>query len=87
MKGPDGTMLNPTFWKKVRGQKYSGRWEIAERKIPSVKMFKTNTNGHKHPSITLLIIKQNTMGDTEEIKKWHSTQKTRTPPIQSYRLW
>ena len=46
IKGSDGTMLNPIFWKKVQGQKHHGRWEIAERQIPSVKMlFKTNTKG------------------------------------------
>ena len=46
-------MLNPIFWKKVHGQKHPGRWEIAE---PCVKMlFKTNTNGHRHPSISLFI--------------------------------
>ena len=59
-------MLNPMFWKKVQGQKYPGRWEIAERKIPSVKMlFNTNTNGHKHLSIGLIIIEQNTIGETK----------------------
>ena len=53
IKGSDGTMLNPIFWKKVQGQKHLGRWEIAECKIPSVKMFfKTNTKCHKHPSIS-----------------------------------
>ena len=31
-------MMNPIFWKKVEGQKHPGRWEIAERQIPSVKM-------------------------------------------------
>ena len=28
IKGPDGTMLNPIFWKKVQGQKHPERWEI-----------------------------------------------------------
>ena len=52
IKGSDCTTLNPIFWKNVQGQKHRGRWEIAGRKISSVKMlFKTNTNGHKHPSI------------------------------------
>ena len=73
-------MLNPIFWKKVQGQRHPGRWDIAERKIPSVKMlFKTNTNGHKHPSISLLIIEQDTIGKTKENNKWHSTQEPRTP--------
>ena len=55
-------MLNPIFWKKVQGQKHPVRWEIAERQIPSVKMlFKTNTKGHKHPSIRLFIKEQDTM--------------------------
>ena len=50
-------MLNPIFWKKVQGQKHPGRWEIAERKIPSVQiLFKTNTNSRKHPSIILIIM-------------------------------
>ena len=44
----DGTLLNPVFWEKVQGQKHPGRWEIAERQTPSVKMlFKTNTNDRK----------------------------------------
>ena len=61
-------MLNPIFWKKVQGQKHPGSWEIAERKVPSVKMlFKTNTNGHKHPIISLIIIEQDTIGETIEI--------------------
>ena len=45
IKGSDGTLLNPIFWKKAQGQKHPGRWEIAERQIPSVKMlFKTKPN-------------------------------------------
>ena len=72
-------MLNAIFWKKVQGQKHPGRWEIAERKIPSVKMLlKRNTNGHKHPSISLFIIRQDTIGQNKE-NKWHSRQGTRTP--------
>ena len=57
-------MLNPIFWKKkVQGQKHPGTWEIAERQIPSVKMlYETNTKGHKHPSIRLFIIEQDTIG-------------------------
>ena len=72
-------MLNPVFWKKVQEQKHPERWEIAERKISSVKMlFKTNTNGHKHPSISSVIIEQDTIGETKE-NKGHSTQEPRTP--------
>ena len=75
------------FRKKAQGQKHTGRWEIAEHKIPIVKMlFKTNTNGHKHPSISLIIIEQDKFGETKE-NKWHSTQEARTPQNQSYRLW
>ena len=60
-------MLNLFFWKKVQGQKHPGRWEITERKIPNVKMlFKTNTNGHKHPSISIIIIEQDTVDETKE---------------------
>ena len=72
-------MLNLIFLKKVQGQKHPGMWEIAECKIPSVKMlFKTNTNGYKHPSISRFIIEQDTIGETKE-NKWHSTQEPRTP--------
>ena len=49
--------------KEGPGVKYPGRWEIAGRQIPSVKMlFKTNTKGHKHPSIRLFITEQDTIG-------------------------
>ena len=62
-------MLNPIFWKKVQGQKFPGRWEIAERQILSVKMlFKTNTKGHKHTSIRLFIIEQDTIGKPKKTK-------------------
>ena len=55
IKGSDGTMLNQMFWKKVQGQKYSGRWGIVEHQIPSIKvLFKTNAKSHKHPGIKLL---------------------------------
>ena len=83
IKESNGTMLNPIFWKKAKGQKYPGRWEIAERKIPGVKMlFKTNTNCHKHPSISLIIIEQDTIGENKENNKWHSTQELCMPNNQ-----
>ena len=54
-KGCDGTMLNPTFWKKVQGQKHTGRCGIVEHQIPSIKvLFRTNAKSHKHPGIKLL---------------------------------
>ena len=68
--------------------KHPGRWEIAVRKIPRVKMlYKTNTNCYKYPSIILIIIEQDTVGETKEKNKWHSTQEPRTPKTQSYWLW
>ena len=43
--------------KEGPGTKYPWGWEIAKCKIPSVKMlFKSNTNGHKHPSINLCYV-------------------------------
>ena len=55
IKGSDGTMLNPIFWKKVQGQKHPGRWGIVEHQIPNIKvLFKTNAKSHKHPGIKLL---------------------------------
>ena len=54
IKGSVSTVLNPIFSKKVQGQKHPGRWGIVEHQIPSIKMFKTNTKSHKHPSIRFL---------------------------------
>ena len=55
IKGSDGTMLNPIFWKKVQRQKHPGRWGIVEYQIFSIKvLFKTNVKSHKHPGIKLL---------------------------------
>ena len=62
---------------KSRGKNILGG-EIAERKIPSVKMFKSNTNGHNHPSISF-IREQDTNGETNENNKWQSAQEPRTP--------
>ena len=50
-------------------------------------LFETNSSGHKHPSISLFIIEQDTIGETKENNKLHSTQEPRTPKTQSYRLW
>ena len=36
IKGSDGTVLNPIFWKTVQGQKHPGRWGIVEHQIPLV---------------------------------------------------
>ena len=55
IKGSNGTMLNPIFWKKVQRQKHPGRRGIVEHQIPSIKvLFKTNAKSHKHPGIKLL---------------------------------
>ena len=73
--------------KEGPGTKHPGMWEIAKHKISSVKMlFKMITNGHKHPSISIFIIEQDTIGETKE-NKWNSTQELHTPKKQSYRLW
>ena len=57
-------------------------WEVRDcrTQIPSVKMlFKTNTYRHKHHSTSLIITEQDTIGETKEDNKWHSTQEPRTP--------
>ena len=49
IKGSNGTMLHPIFWKKVQGQKHSGRWGIVEHQIPSliIRLFHLlNWNSH-----------------------------------------
>ena len=54
IKGSVSTVLNLIFSKKVQGQKHPGRWGIVKHQMPSIKvLFKTNTKGHKHPSIRL----------------------------------
>ena len=79
-KGVWWTMLHPIFWKKIQWQKHPRRWDIAERQILSIKMlFKTNTKGHKHPSIRLFVIEQDTIGKPKKTKKWHLNQEPRTP--------
>ena len=76
-------MLNPMFWKKVQGQKHPGRWEIAERQIPRVKMlFKTNIKGHKHPSIGLFIIEQDPIGKSKKTKSGIQLRNRALPPKQ-----
>ena len=42
-------------------------------------LFKTNTNGHKNPSISLIMIVQDTVGKTKENNRCHATQESRTP--------
>ena len=80
-------MLNTIFWKKVQGQKHPGRWEIAECKIPSVKMlFKMNTNGHKHPSISLIIIEQDTVGEHRNCLP-PKTSPIDCDGVQPYQFW
>ena len=81
-------MLNQIFWKKVQGQKHPGRWDIAEPQIPSVKMlFKINAKGHKHPSIRLFIIEQDTIGKPKKTKSGIQHGNRALPKSQSYRLW
>ena len=41
-------------------------------------LFNTNTNGHKHPNNSLIIIKQDTIGETKENNKWDSTHSQKS---------
>ena len=53
---------------------------LKERQIPSVKMlFKTNTKSHKHPSITLFIIEQNTIAKLTKTKSGIKTRNRALP--------
>ena len=75
-------MLNPIFSKKVQGQKHPGRWGLVEHQIPSIKvLFKTNTKGHKHPCIRLLLVNQ------RKQKVAFSPGTANSPEIQFYRTW
>ena len=46
-------------------------------------LFKINTNGKKHLSISLFIIEQDTISETKDTNKCHSTQELRTPRKKS----
>ena len=81
-------MLNPIFWKKVQGKKHPGRWGIVEHQIPSIKeLFKTNTKGHKHPSIRLLSKSKTQLVNQRKQKVVFSPGTAHSPEIQSYRTW
>ena len=81
-------MLTPLFWKKVQGQKHPGRWGIAEHQLPSIKvLFKTNTKGHKHPSIILLSKSKRQLVNQRKQKVAFSPRTAHSPEIQSYRTW
>ena len=81
-------MLNPIFPKKIQGQKHSGRWGIVEHQIPSIKvLFKTNTKGHKHPSIRLLSKSKTQLVNQRKQKVAFSPGTAHSPEIRSYRTW
>ena len=88
IKGSVSTVLNPIFWKNVQGQKHPGRWGILEHQIPSIKvLFKTNTKGHKHPSIRLLSKSKTPLVNQRKQKVAFSPGTAYSPEIQSYRTW
>ena len=88
IKGFDGNMLNPIFWKKVEGRKHPGRWEIAEHQIRSIEVwFKTDIKSHEHPSIGLLIREQDTIGKPKKTKSGIQPRKHAHLKVQSYRMW
>ena len=81
-------MLNPIFSKKVQGQKHPRRWGIAEHQILSIKvLFKTNTKGHKHPSIRLLSKRKTQLVNQRKQKMAFSPGTAHSPERQSYRTW
>ena len=62
-------MLNTMFWKKVRGKNILGGERLQKANyLVSKKLFKTNTKDHKHPSIRLFIIEQDTTGKPKKTK-------------------
>ena len=80
------TVLNPIFSKKVQGQKHPGRWGIVEHQIPSIKvLFKTNTKGHKHPSIRLISKSKTQLVNQRKQKVAFSPGTAHSLEIQSYR--
>ena len=47
-------------------------------------LFKTNTNGHKQPSMSLFIIEQDTISETKENNKWGCAASP--PPVCMQRM-
>ena len=87
IKGSVSIVLNPILW-KVQGQKHPGRWGIVEHQIPSIKvLFKTNTKGHKHPSIRLLSKSKTQLVNQRKQKVAFSPVTAHSPEMQSYRTW
>ena len=81
-------MLNPIFSKKFQGQKHPGRWGIVEHQIPGIKvLFKTNTKGHKHPSIRLISKSKTQLVNQRKLKVAFSPGTAHSPEKQSYRMW
>ena len=81
-------MLNPIFSKKVQGQKHPGRLGIVEHQIPCIKvLFKTNTKGHKHPSIRLISKSKTQLVNQRKQKVAFSPATAHSREIQSYRTW
>ena len=83
-------MLNPIFSKnlKVQGQKHPGRWGIVEHQIPSIKvLFKTNTKGHKHPSIRLLSKSKTQLVNQRKQKVAFSPGTAHSPEHTMDMLW
>ena len=50
-------------------------------------LFETNTKGHKHPSIRLFIIEQDTVGKPKKAESGIEPRNRPPTPEQSYRLW
>ena len=81
-------MLKPIFSKKVQGQKHPGSWGIVEHQIPSIKvLFKTNTRGHRHPSIRLLSKSKTQLVNQRKQIVAFIPGTTHSPEIQSSRTW
>ena len=88
INGSVSTVLNPIFSKKVRGQKHLGKCGIVEHQIPSIKvLFKTNTKGHKHPSIRLFSKSKTQLVNQRKQKVAFSPGTAHSPEIQSCKTW
>ena len=67
----------------LQGQKHPGRWGMVEHQIPSIKMFKTNTKSHKHPSIRFFIKERDTIDKPKRTKSGIQLRNRALP----YRTW
>ena len=87
IKGSDGTVLNPMFWKKVRGKNILG----GER-LQNTKYLVSNCCLKQIPKVTSILVLDYLSDSKAQLvnqrkKVAFNTWTAHSPEIQSYRMW